>query len=108
MAADPPVADPRPDQRKGAFRIRLGVGLVLISWLPFAQLAIDLTGASGSDADHIRYLIWTIQVMVGIVGAAIAGKETIDLAKSVGWKRLPGVVWRLMISPDKPIDTSGK
>ena len=63
MAADPPVADPRPDQRKGAFRIRLGVGLVLISWLPFAQLAIDLTGATGSDADHIRYLIWTMQVM---------------------------------------------
>ena len=44
--------------------------------------------------------------MVGIVGAAVAGKETIDLAKSVGWKRLPRVVWRLMISPDKPIDAS--
>lgn len=106
MAADPPLADPRLDQRKGAVRIRLGVGLVLISWLPFAQLAIDVTGAGGSDADHLRYLIWTMQVMVGIAGAAVAGKETIDLAKSVGWKRLPRVVWRLMISPDKPIDAS--
>jgi hypothetical protein len=92
------------DQKKGAFRIRLGVALVVISWLPIAQLVIWLTGASGSSADHLRYAIWGVQIVIGIVGVAIAGRETIDLAKSVGWRRLPRVVWRLVVSPDTPID----
>ncbi len=84
------------------------MGLVLISWLPFAQLAIDVTGAGGSDADHLRYLIWTMQVRVGIAGAAVAGNETIDLAKKRWLETAAAGVWRFMISPDKPIDASGK
>ena len=28
--------------------------------------------------------------------------------ESVGWKRLPRAAWPLMLSPDKPIDGSGK
>jgi hypothetical protein len=101
----PDDTDPPPNRRRGVFRIRLGVALVVLSWLPVAQVAIRLTGATGSGADHIRYAIWTIQVLIGFAGVAIAGKETIDLAKSVGWRRLPRVVWRLMVSPDQPIDT---
>lgn len=96
------------NRRRGVFRIRLGVGLVVLSWVPVAQVAIHLMGATGSAADHIRYAVWSIQVLVGFAGVAIAGKETIDLAKSVGWRRLPRAVWRLMVSPDQPIDTDAR
>jgi hypothetical protein len=88
-----------PEHSRGAGRIRLGVGLVIVSWLPVAQLTIRFSGASGTHANDIRVVIWTIQILVGLAGVAIAGKETIALVKSVGWKALPRAVWRLLRSP---------
>ena len=75
------------------------MGLVLVSWLPFAQTIIWLTGAGGDQAYEIRLVIWSIQILIGIVGVAIAGKETIALAKRSGWKGLPRAVWTLLRSP---------
>lgn len=85
-----------------ALRIRIGVSLVVLSWLPFAQLAIWLTSASGDQADRLRVAIWGVQVVVGLVGVAIAGAQTIEIAKRVGWRKSPGVVWNLLRSPDAP------
>ena len=94
--------DPTPHGR--ALRIRIGVGLVVASWLPIAQITIWLSSASGGQAEEIRAAIWGIQVVVGLIGVAVAGAETIKVAKSVGWRRSPGVVWRLLRSPEAPVD----
>lgn len=83
------------------------MGLVLVSWLPFAQTIIWLKGASGDQADEIRAVIWTIQVLIGFVGVAIAGKETIAIAKSSGWRGLPRAVWTLLRSPAEHGESDG-
>jgi hypothetical protein len=88
-----------PDPERGAVRIRLGVALVVVSWLPFAQVAIWPVGATGSHADRVRLGIWWIQIVIGLAGVAIAGKETLDLAKSVGLKKLPGAAGTLLRDP---------
>jgi hypothetical protein len=98
------VVQPLENPRARAVRIRLGVFLVAASWLPIAQVTIWLTAPSTGEADRIRALIWGIQVVVGLIGVAVAGSETIRVAKSVGWRRSPGVVWRLMRSPNTPVD----
>lgn len=91
------------DVKRGrGLRIRIGVALVVASWLPIAQIVVWLT--SPADADRIRAAIWGVQIVVGLVGVAIAGAETIKVAKSVGWRRSPHVVWRLMRSPDAAIE----
>jgi hypothetical protein len=92
--------------RPRAIRIRIGVALVVLSWLPIAQLTIWLVSASGSQADRIRAVIWGVQIAIGLVGVALAGRETIQIAKSVGWRRSPGVVWRLIRSPNASISPS--
>ena len=92
-----------PGQQRRAIRIRIGVALVLLSWLPIAQVAIWLTSASGDQADRVRAVIWGIQVAIGLIGVALAGRETIQIAKSVGWRKAPGVVWGLLRSPSAPI-----
>jgi len=89
--------------RGRGLRIRIGVALVVASWLPIAQVTIWLVSASGDEADRLRAVIWGAQIVIGVVGAAIAGAETIRIAKSVGWRRSPGVVWRLMRSPNAPV-----
>ena len=91
---------PIPDQRRRAFRIRIGVGLVVLSWVPIAQITIWLTSASGGQADRIRAVVWGVQIAIGLFGVALAGRETIQIAKSVGWRRSPGMVWRLIRSPN--------
>ncbi len=95
---EPPI----PGQRRRALQIRLGVALVIASWLPIAQTVIWLGSMSGSQATELRATIWGIQVVVGFIGVLIAGRETIQIAKSVGWRRSPAVVWGLLRSPNAP------
>jgi hypothetical protein len=94
---------PPQGQRRRALKIRVGVGLVIASWLPFAQAVIYFAGLSGSTATQVRLAIWGVQTVVGLIGVAVAGAETIKVAKSVGWRRAPRVVWGLFRSPNTPI-----
>ena len=98
------AVEPIQNPRKRALRIRFGVCLVIASWLPIAQVTIWLTSPSSGQADRIRAVIWGIQVVVGLIGVAVAGSQTIQVAKSVGWRRAPGAVWRLIRSPNAPAD----
>jgi hypothetical protein len=100
------AVEPIENPRARAFRIRLGVCLVAASWLPIAQVTIWLTSPSSGQADRTRAVIWGIQVVVGLFGVAVAGSQTIQVAKSVGWRQSPGVVWRLMRSPNTPVDAA--
>jgi hypothetical protein len=95
------AGSPRPSHGR-ALRIRLGLGLVIASWLPVAQTLIWVTSASDGHSDRIRAAVWSIQVVIGLIGAAVAGAETIRVARSVGWRRAPATVWRLLRSPDAP------
>ena len=81
------------------------MSLIIASWLPIAQVAIWVTSASGSQADRIRAAVWSVQVVIGLIGAAVAGAETVRIAKSVGWRRAPAVVWGLLRSPNVPPPT---
>ncbi len=91
------------DPRRRALRIRIGFGLIILSWLPIAQVVIWLTSASGGHAERVRAVIWGVQVVIGLVGVAVAGAETVQIAKNVGWRKAPAAVWRLVRSPDAPV-----
>ncbi len=75
-------------------RLRVGVILWLLSWVPFAVLF----GVSG-DA---RVMIWTVQVVVGILGLAIAGTAFATGVKAVGWRHAPALAWRSLLHGDDP------
>lgn len=92
------VTPSAPAQTANPLRIRIGVGLILISWLPIAQILIWASSASSDQADRVRLVTWSIQILIGVVGVAVAGRETVRLAKSVGWRRLPRAVWALLRS----------
>src|SRR3954452_21080421 len=86
-AVEPPPASP------SGFRIRLGVSLVILSWMPIAQLVISVASLSGSRADTVRLTIWGVQVVIGLAGVAIAGKPAVEIVKRVGWRHAPRAVW---------------
>lgn len=49
--------------------------MVLLSWMPFAQLAVWLTSATGSQADQLQAVIWGLQIVIGLVGVVLAGRD---------------------------------
>ena len=90
----------------GAFRVRLGVALIAVSWLPVAQTWIWLASLSGTPGEQVRAVEWTGVVLGGLAGVAIAGRETVRVAKSVGWTRMPRTVWNL-VKPGEGDRSSG-
>ena len=93
------------DTSPSSFRIRLGIGLVVLSWVPFAQVVIAVGSMSESRAHDVRLAIWSVQVVVGLVGVAIAGKPTVDIVEQVGWRRAPRVIWNLLWHADTRLTT---
>ncbi|HVN12101.1 MAG TPA: hypothetical protein VMT69_08400 [Kineosporiaceae bacterium] len=81
-------------------RLRFGVLLVVLSWVPIAQAVISISQhygylTTGNSADLVRLSIWGIQVLVGFVGLWLAGSVAVESARADGWRRVPGTVWRL-------------
>jgi hypothetical protein len=66
-------------------RLRVGIALWLLSWVPFAVLL----GATGTA----RLLIWGVQIVVGIIGVALAGTAFAAAVKLAGWRHAPAVAW---------------
>jgi len=73
-------------------RLRVGVLLWILSWIPFAALV----HASGPQ----RAVIWTVQVVIGLLGLAVAGSVFAGTVKEVGWRHAPGVAWRSLLHGD--------
>jgi hypothetical protein len=70
-------------------KIRLGIALWILSWVPYG-LILDLSGAWLTVA-------WTVEILLGIAGLAIAGTEFAQAVKAGGWNRAPAIAWRALL-----------
>ena len=70
-------------------KLRIGVVLWALSWIPYG-IILGLSGTALTVA-------WGIEILLGIVGLALAGTEFAQAIKAKGWKRAPGVAWRALL-----------
>jgi hypothetical protein len=70
-------------------KLRLGVVLWLLSWVPYG-IILGLSGAALTAA-------WGFEILLGIIGIALAGTEFAQAVKAKGWKRAPGVAWHALV-----------
>lgn len=89
------------------FRLRLGIGLFILSWLPIAQVYLIIAHNHGQltsdkDSQTFRLTIWTIQFVIGLIGIWLAGQVAIKAAKQDGWRQTPKKIWRLFWSGEQP------
>ena len=95
-------------------RLRVGLAIWLVSWVPFPVILLAIGHRFGwgqDDASASRFLAiaWTVQIVLGLVGVAIAGSAAIGVVKAVGWRRLPRVAWAAIrhgevdITPEAPV-----
>jgi hypothetical protein len=70
-------------------KLRFGVVLWLLSWVPYG-IILGLSGAALTAA-------WGFEILLGIIGIALAGTEFAQAVKAKGWKRAPGVAWHALV-----------
>ncbi|HSW79425.1 MAG TPA: hypothetical protein VLG47_01485 [Candidatus Saccharimonadales bacterium] len=90
-------------------RVRFGIILWVISYLPFPVIVVDVLHNNGmlSDAKQTSMFIavmWGLQILIGLIGLYIAGKEAIGLVRDQGVKKLPKNLWLVVIG--RPIPES--
>lgn len=89
--------------RVSVLRVRIGIVLFLLWWLPFYLLspAIAEWLGMGDDADARRQItIWIvcIQTLLGVAGAYLAGRELFATLGKVRRRRLLPVAWQIVWS----------
>ena len=70
-------------------KLRLGVTLWLLSWVPYG-IILGLDGVALT-------LAWTFEVVLGLVGIALAGSEFAQAVKRRGWRGAPAAAWHALI-----------
>jgi hypothetical protein len=85
-----PSATPDHVPSSRAARLRVGVLCWFASWVPFG-LILGLSGL---------WLTVTLafEIVLGIVGIALAGTSFANAIKSVGWRRAPATAFRTLIT----------
>jgi hypothetical protein len=77
-------------------RVRFGLALFIVSWLPIAQFVIWGAGLHGDTAQKLRAAIWAVQWAIGFIGLLIAGRVVAGVVKHSGWRRTPALVWQML------------
>ena len=70
-------------------KLRIGIILWALSWVPYG-IILGLDGAWLTAA-------WTFEILLGIIGIAVAGREFGAAVKAKGWKGAPNVAWRALL-----------
>jgi hypothetical protein len=84
------------DIDRTALRVRLGLGLFVVSWLPIAQIVISVLGLHDGTGTTVRATIWAVQWIIGIVGLLIAGRAVATVIRRSGWRQAPRLLWRML------------
>lgn len=82
------------------FRLRLGIVLFFLFWLPAYLLAPVVAVAFGDQPDVVQLTIFImiIQTVIGLAGFVVAGKEVIQLLKQTPRKQILKTVWHIFWS----------
>ena len=85
---------------KTGFRLRLGVVLMLLWFLPFWLLSPYIASLiDPADEESLTFtvtvVIMTVQTVIGLFGAYLAGKETAGIIRNTPRKQMFKTVWRI-------------
>jgi len=91
---------PSKSTQVSVFRLRLGIVLFFLFWLPAYLLAPVVAVAFGDQADVVQLTIFImiIQTVIGLAGFVVAGKEVIQLLKHTPRKQILKTVWHIFWS----------
>ena len=85
-----------PDTRSiSPTRLRLGVFLILLWWIPVWLAAPVIGEAFGLDVTDVAVALAVVQTVVGALGTLVAGKQIARILRGVPRKQMLPTVWRV-------------
>jgi hypothetical protein len=78
------------------FRLRLGVVMIGIFWIPIWLLAPVIADLVNEPVGSVTLVIAIIQTIIGVLGALIAGKQAAAIVKHTKKRKVPGKIWHVI------------
>jgi hypothetical protein len=72
-----------------AVRLRIGVLLWFLSWVPYG-IILGLSGAAYT-------LAWAFEILLGFIGLGLVGSQVAQAIKETSWKRAPAIMWHAFL-----------
>lgn len=76
-------------------RLRAGVFLILLWWIPVWLAAPVIAEAAGLEVENVVVGLVVVQTVVGALGALVAGKQITRILRGVPRKQMLPTVWRV-------------
>ncbi|WP_456785716.1 hypothetical protein [Cellulomonas sp. P5_C5] len=76
-------------------RLRAGVFLILLWWVPVWLAAPVIAEAFGLEVENVVVGLVVVQTVVGALGALVAGKQITRILRGVPRKQMLPTVWRV-------------
>ena len=83
-------------EQVSVFRLRLGVVLIAIWWIPIWLLAPIAAHLTSQPVGQVTLTIAIVQTVIGLFGALIAGRQAAKLVRHTRWRAVPGKIWRVL------------
>ncbi|WP_197030026.1 hypothetical protein [Cellulomonas sp. URHE0023] len=77
-------------------RLRTGVFLVFLWWIPVWLAAPVIAEAFGLDGRDVLIWLIVVQTIVGLAGVLVVGKQIARIMKGVPSRRMLPTVWRVL------------
>jgi hypothetical protein len=83
-------------EQVSVFRLRLGVVLIGIWWIPIWLLAPLVAHFADQPVGSVTLVIAIVQTIIGLIGALIAGRQTAKIVRHTGVRAVPGRIWHVV------------
>lgn len=78
------------------FRLRLGVALIALWWIPVWLLAPVVAAAANWPVGTVTLVIAIVQTIIGVFGALIAGRQAVALVRHTSFRAAPKKIGRVL------------
>ena len=97
-------------EQVSVFRLRLGVVLIGIWWIPIWILAPLVAHLVDQPAGSVTIAIAIVQTIIGLIGVLLAGRQAAKIVRHTGFRAVPAKIWHVIwtgrIEPE-PAEATG-
>jgi len=96
-------------EQVSVFRLRLGVVLIGIWWIPIWLLAPLVAHFLDQPAGSVTLAIAIVQTVIGLIGVLFAGRQALRIVRHTGIRAVPRKIWHVLWAGSlvEPEPTSG-
>jgi hypothetical protein len=78
------------------FRLRVGVVLIGIFWIPIWLLAPLVARLVNQPVGSVTLTIAIVQTIIGLLGALIAGRQALMIVRHTKMRAAPATIWHVL------------